>query len=187
MSRARTVANYGDGVEAADLSSTLDLSGKTVTLPSGVGGKIVNAVSGDVGGISSSGSEFGGSYTSYTATGMTFSINKTISNSIITGVITLFYNYDFTHSYAQSFHDVYLQNTSDSVLAGFDNDSNYGVYCFMNDGSSHRFDNYMQLTVPLKDSTTSTGTRTYEWYTKTNSSSNIRGGKISYTLFEVAP
>ena len=42
MSRARTVANYGDGVEAADLSSTLDLSGKTVTLPSGVGGKFVS-------------------------------------------------------------------------------------------------------------------------------------------------
>lgn len=35
MSRARTLANFGDGVGAADLDSTLDLTGKTVTLPSG--------------------------------------------------------------------------------------------------------------------------------------------------------
>ena len=41
MSRARTIADYGDGVAASDLASTLDLSGKTVTLPSGVGGKLV--------------------------------------------------------------------------------------------------------------------------------------------------
>jgi hypothetical protein len=34
MSRARDLANLGDGIEAADLASTLDLSGKTVTLPS---------------------------------------------------------------------------------------------------------------------------------------------------------
>ena len=44
MSRARTVANYGDGVEAADLSSTLDLTGKTVTLPAGTGGKVLQVV-----------------------------------------------------------------------------------------------------------------------------------------------
>lgn len=41
MSRARTIADYGDGVAASDLASTLDLSGKTVTLPSGVGGKVL--------------------------------------------------------------------------------------------------------------------------------------------------
>lgn len=36
-----------DGVvTAADLASTLDLSGKTVTLPSGVGGKVLNVVYG---------------------------------------------------------------------------------------------------------------------------------------------
>ena len=33
MSRARTIADYGDGVAASDLASTLDLTGKTVTLP----------------------------------------------------------------------------------------------------------------------------------------------------------
>ena len=42
MSRARTIADYGDGVAASDLASTLDLTGKTVTLPSGVGGSYVH-------------------------------------------------------------------------------------------------------------------------------------------------
>lgn len=44
MSRARDIANFGDGVGAADLDSTLDLSGKTVTLPSGTGGKVLQVV-----------------------------------------------------------------------------------------------------------------------------------------------
>jgi len=48
MTRARDIANFGDGITTADigdgqitagkLSSTLDLSGKTVTLPAGVAG-----------------------------------------------------------------------------------------------------------------------------------------------------
>ena len=38
-----SAGGYPDGsVTAADLASTLDLSGKTVTLPSGAGGKVVN-------------------------------------------------------------------------------------------------------------------------------------------------
>lgn len=51
MSRARDIANFGDGIATADIddgavtagkiNSTLDLSGKTVTLPSGVGGKVL--------------------------------------------------------------------------------------------------------------------------------------------------
>jgi len=61
MTRARDIANFGDGIATADigdgqittakiadgdvsaakLASTLDLSGKTVTLPSGVGGTLV--------------------------------------------------------------------------------------------------------------------------------------------------
>jgi len=54
MTRARTIADFGDGIATADiddgavtagkLNSTLDLSGKTVTLPSGVGGKVLQVV-----------------------------------------------------------------------------------------------------------------------------------------------
>jgi len=65
MSRARDIANFGDGIATADiddgavtagkLNSTLDLSGKTVTLPAGVGGSYVhlNTTSGttDVSGL----------------------------------------------------------------------------------------------------------------------------------------
>lgn len=54
MSRARTIANFGDGIATADiddgavtagkLNSTLDLTGKTVTLPAGVGGKVLQVL-----------------------------------------------------------------------------------------------------------------------------------------------
>ena len=54
MTRARDIANFGDGIATADiddgavtagkLNSTLDLTGKTVTLPSGVGGKVLQVV-----------------------------------------------------------------------------------------------------------------------------------------------
>jgi hypothetical protein len=56
MSRARDIANFGDGITTADigdgqvtagkLNSTLDLSSKTVTLPAGTGGKVLQVVSG---------------------------------------------------------------------------------------------------------------------------------------------
>jgi len=51
MTRARDIANFGGGIATADiddgavtagkLNSTLDLTGKTVTLPAGVGGKLL--------------------------------------------------------------------------------------------------------------------------------------------------
>jgi len=51
MTRARDIANFGDGIATADiddgavtagkLNSTLDLTGKTVTLPVGTGGKVI--------------------------------------------------------------------------------------------------------------------------------------------------
>ena len=54
MSRARDIANFGDGIATADiddgavtagkLNSTLDLTGKTVTLPAGVGGKVLQVL-----------------------------------------------------------------------------------------------------------------------------------------------
>ena len=43
MSRARTIADFGDGIAAADMDSTLDLTGKTVTLPTGAGWTTLNS------------------------------------------------------------------------------------------------------------------------------------------------
>jgi hypothetical protein len=75
-----------DGVvTAADLSSTLDLTGKTVTLPSGVGGKVLQVVQDiDVGGNSTSS-------TTYQSCGLSASITPSstankiliLSNSVI--------------------------------------------------------------------------------------------------------
>jgi hypothetical protein len=64
-------------VTAADLASTLDLTGKTVTLPAGVGGKIIQVVSNTNTGAAS------GNNTSYAATSLTASITTQLANSRI--------------------------------------------------------------------------------------------------------
>ena len=77
MSRARTLANFGDGVGAADLDSTLDLSGKTLTLPSGTGGKVLQVLS------MSSTTENATTSTSYVATSLTLNITPSSTSSKI--------------------------------------------------------------------------------------------------------
>jgi hypothetical protein len=68
-----------DGVvTAADLASTLDLTGKTVTLPAGVGGKVLQVVS------ATKTDTFSTTSTSYTnVTGLTISITPTSATSKI--------------------------------------------------------------------------------------------------------
>ena len=68
-----------DGVvTAADLSSTLDLSGKTVTLPSGVGGKVLQVVNG------TSSSYVSTATTAFIDTGLSASITpSSASNKIL--------------------------------------------------------------------------------------------------------
>ena len=67
-----------DGVvTAADLASTLDLSGKTVTLPAGVGGKVLNVVSEE------STTAFSTSSTSFVATTHTATITPSSTSSKI--------------------------------------------------------------------------------------------------------
>ena len=80
MSKARDLANLlADGsIGAGELASTLDLSGKTVTLPVGVGGKALQAV------FNSTGTEvqFGVSGT-YTDIGLSATITPLLSSSRI--------------------------------------------------------------------------------------------------------
>ena len=75
------IARIADGdITAAKLGSTLDLSGKTVTLPAGTGGKVLQVVQGTLAGdlgASSTGS------TSYIDTGLTASITPTTSGNKI--------------------------------------------------------------------------------------------------------
>lgn len=88
MSRARNVANLGDGIVTADitdgqvtagkLASTLDLTGKTVTLPAGTGGKVLQVVS------ASTTTQTSTTSTSYVDTGITASITpSSASNKIM--------------------------------------------------------------------------------------------------------
>jgi hypothetical protein len=90
MSKARDLANLladgsiggaelaDGGVSAAKLASTLDLSGKTVTLPTGVGGKVLQAV------YNSTGTEvqFGAAGT-WTDIGLSAAITPLLSSSRI--------------------------------------------------------------------------------------------------------
>ena len=62
-------------VTAADIESSLDLSGKTVTLPSGVGGKLLQVVQSTTRSVSSINSN------SYASTGLSLSITPTDSSS----------------------------------------------------------------------------------------------------------
>ena len=67
-----------DGVvTSADLASTLDLTGKTVTLPAGVGGKVLQVVS------ASSTTAFSTSSSSDVSTGISISITPTSASSKI--------------------------------------------------------------------------------------------------------
>jgi len=75
------IARIADGdITAAKLGSTLDLSGKTVTLPAGTGGKVLQVVQGTLAG------DFGATYTSSTSyidTGLSASITPTTSGNKI--------------------------------------------------------------------------------------------------------
>jgi hypothetical protein len=64
-------------ITASDLASSLDLSAKTVTLPAGVGGKIIQVVSATGTG------NYAGSNTSYVATALAASITTELTNSKI--------------------------------------------------------------------------------------------------------
>ena len=78
MSQTEAALIKNGSVTADDLASTLDLSGKTVTLPSGTGGKILQVVQDSDNAASDLGSIAGGSDS---AAVLTVSITPTYSNS----------------------------------------------------------------------------------------------------------
>lgn len=79
MSQTEAALFKNGTVQAADLASTLDLSGKTVTLPSGVGGKILKVTQS----LNTSTASFNntGSYARFAAMDSTYT--TTVSNSKI--------------------------------------------------------------------------------------------------------
>lgn len=82
-----TAADLASGAVSADkLASTLDLTGKTVTLPSGVGGKVINKYSDDYTGQNSLTS---GAGTGYYDTGLDLSITPTSASSVFLILATL--------------------------------------------------------------------------------------------------
>jgi len=84
-------------IAAGDLASTLDLTGKTVTLPAGTGGKILQVVQG------STSTEVVVNTTTYTDTGLSASITPTSNTSKILVLVN------------QSF---YVYRTSTSIYTG---------------------------------------------------------------------
>jgi len=97
MTRARDIANFGDGIATADiddgavtagkLNSTLDLTGKTVTLPAGVGGKVLQVVQ-ELKQNTFSGTADLGSFEDIT--GLNASITPSSTNSKVLVIVTVY-------------------------------------------------------------------------------------------------
>jgi len=110
MTRSRDIANLGDGITTADigdgqvtagkLNSTLDLSGKTVTLPSGVGGKVLNVVH------STYSTDTPINTTNYTDSGLLGVITPTSTSSKILVMIQLAVRLSGTFDHGASFEIV---------------------------------------------------------------------------------
>ncbi len=120
MTRARDIANFGDGIDTADigdgqitaakLNSTLDLTGKTVTLPSGVGGKVVDynfeLLTGSYNNLTSDTGNPGD-----TGMSITYTPTNASNTLIILGSIHFYRN-------AAGHNHVYLYKSGSNVLGG---------------------------------------------------------------------
>lgn len=100
-----TQDDFASGSVTADaLSSTLDLTGKTVTLPSGVGGKVIQFVT------SSDSTEITINNSTYQATSISQSIVPVAETSIM--VISFYSNYVYIPTSASAFAQVQESTTS---------------------------------------------------------------------------
>jgi hypothetical protein len=164
-----------DGVvTAADLSSTLDLTGKTVTLPSGVGGKVLQMQYVNTGSNTTISSP--GSWTSLTGANITIT---PISDSSTIYVLAI---YQFEGS-ANVTGGVRIVNTTSSTVIG-------GGGGYMNSWDSSLFTRKGESLLG-KDTPSSTANQTYDLQAlKQNATSDItfggNGRGLSLLVTEVA-
>ena len=147
-------------VTADDIASTLDLSGKTVTLPAGTGGKVLQVVQGVLTSPTSVSS------TSHTASGL----KATITPSSASNKVLMMFHATGSITNAVHGFDVHLYRNSSLVVQeivhadGFD--SNSGI-------------NYVHPTAMYLDSPSSTSALEYEMYFSSSSNASTTFGTSS--------
>jgi hypothetical protein len=164
-----------DGVvTAADLASTLDLTGKTVTLPAGVGGKVLQVVQT----VFSSNATTSSS--SFTASGMSASITPSSASSKILIIVAI-----AGHQTASNGGGIF------TIYRGATNigDASDGFqYLYTNASYSNPF--RIPINMVFLDSPSTTSSTTYEVYFKTNTVGTVgindQSTRSTITLMEIA-
>jgi hypothetical protein len=168
-----TVEALNIDLPAANISGTLD----SARLPAGT---IINTTRGITGNEGTG--TFGISSTSMTDTTLGFTINKQISASYLTGVMTFSFGSDFTNT--KWIASMTVRRGSTNVFDTLDQTN--GFFWHLGDDQNHRRDYYWYTTGHLFDNTSGTGNQTYDWYVMAHSNSGmIRGGGIRYIIYEV--
>jgi hypothetical protein len=144
-------------VTADDLASTLDLTGKTVTLPAGTGGKVLQVVS------AASTANLTTTSTSYVVTGLTLSITPSSSSS----KVLLFANCNLnTQAQTTWVYITFFKNGSNLVTSG--QDRMLGHY------SSTVIDLHTSSTLSWIDSPATTSSITYDVRIRSGNGGSIR-------------
>lgn len=190
MSRARTIADFGDGIATADiddgavtagkLNSTLDLTGKTVTLPAGVGGKVLQVVANNEQSV-----QFSTTSTSYVT--FTTAPEATITPSSTSSKIVIIARIGMQWDSGGQIENTIYRAISGGATTDLSASNTYGVSFH---GSSAGSGNWKETTISYTDSPNTTSAITYTWYARSEAGGTIypdHGGAVnSMILMEIA-
>ena len=165
-----SVGGLPDGiVTASDLASTLDLTGKTVTLPTGTGGNLLQGVTTQLN-TSTTGSATWASATY----GPPRTLSGTVGNKFLEASITPLSSSStivimaFCSAAAESAnHSTYLgcgiwkNNTGSPLVANYFNNTNQPIWPYSVNGANSGSECIVQM---FTESSASTTSRTYSWY-----------------------
>ena len=169
LTRIKSLGITDGAIVGADINSTFDLTGKTVTLPAGTGGKVLQVV---------------------TATDST--TRSTSSTSFVTASNTLSVSITPSSTSNKVFiivHTTMYKNAGSASFALYKNASSINTFAFVGTGG---VDPAMPLAFSYLDSPSTTSSTTYQLYFKSNGgaspSVDIQSNSVlgSITAFEIA-
>jgi hypothetical protein len=173
-------------VTADDIASTLDLSGKTVTLPSGVGGKVLQAVYDYTTATASTSS------TSFTNTGFSLSITPTDATTKMLVMLSAYMGSTRTDQNIYTGSAQLYETTTSTALPGASGGFGHGVH-FDNDTASARVAHHVVGSVLHDHNTASTLTYKVQFkalaatvYINTPDGSTNDWGSTTLTILEIA-
>ena len=169
LTRIKSLGITDGAIVGADINSTFDLTGKTVTLPAGTGGKVLQVV---------------------TATDST--TRSTSSTSFVTASNTLSVSITPASTNNKVFiivHTTMYKNANSASFALYKNSSSINTFALVGTGG---VDPAIPLAFSYLDSPSSTSALTYQLYFKSNGgaspSVDIQSNSVlgSITAFEIA-